>query len=414
MTTTQQSVRLSQRAGQLKASSTLAVTARVRELRASGADIVAFGAGEPDFDTPQPIKQAAVDALLGGATRYSPVPGTPEARKVIAEKLNRENGICCTADDIVITTGGKHAIYLTAQALLDEGDEVIVPTPAWVSYEPIVRLCDAVPVEVPGSVENDFRITAEQLEDAITPRTRMVLLNSPSNPCGTMYGPDQIRQLAEVIARHEQIVLVSDEIYEKLIFGDEPHLSPGSIDSIADRVVTLNGLSKAYAMTGWRVGYACAPNGGNEGGSPLAKAIARLQGQMTSHIASFCYAAIVEAITNGDDTVESMRQDFARRAELMYGLVSAMPGLKCPKPTGAFYVFPDVSSHFGKTSPGGVKIESGLTFAAALLDEARVAVVPGEDFGAGCEKNVRLSFACSDADIEKGCGRIDEWLRRLA
>ena len=413
MTITQESIRLSSRVMQLRASSTLAVTARVRELKAAGVDVIAFGAGEPDFDTPQAIKQAAMDALLGGATRYSPVPGTPEARRVIAEKLNRENGIACTFEDIVIAVGGKHALYLTAQALIDEGDEVIIPTPAWVSYVPIVKLCGGVPVEVPGSVENDFRITAEQLEQAITPRTRVVLFNSPSNPCGTMYEPDHIRELAEVIARHEQVVMVSDEIYEKIIYGGFPHLSPGSIDSIAGRVVTLNGLSKAYAMTGWRIGYACAPMNGKEGGSPLAKAIARLQGQMTSHISSFGYAAIVEALTNGAGEVENMRRSFAQRAELMHGLISAMPGLKCPRPTGAFYVFPDVSAHFGKTSPGGTKIESGLTFAEALLNDANVAVVPGEDFGDGCEKNVRLSFACSEEHIEEGCGRIDAWLRML-
>ncbi|UCD76049.1 MAG: pyridoxal phosphate-dependent aminotransferase [Phycisphaerales bacterium] len=413
MTLSRDSARLSRRAEQLKASSTLAVTARVRELKAAGVDVIAFGAGEPDFDTPQPIKQAAIDAMLDGATRYSPIPGTPEARKVIAEKLNRENGIRCSPEDIVITTGGKHALYLAAQAVIDDGDEVIIPTPGWVSYVPIVQLCGGVPVEVPASVDNDFRITPEQLERAITPRTRAMIFNSPSNPCGTTYEPNHVRALAEVLARHEQIMLFSDEIYEKLIYADFAHLSPGSIESIADRVITLNGLSKAYAMTGWRIGYACAPAGGKDD-NPLAKAMARLQGQMTTHIASFGYAAIVEALSNGAEAVESMRRTFARRAERMYALVSAMPGFKCPRPTGAFYIFIDVSDHFGRTSPGGKRIESGLTFAGALLEEANVAVVPGEDFGEGCDKNIRLSFACSDENIDEGCRRIDDWLGMLS
>jgi aspartate aminotransferase len=416
MTATSTSIRLSRRVTSLESSSTLAVIARVRELKAEGKPVIGFGAGEPDFDTPLPIRQAAIDALLAGQTHYMPVPGDPAARQVIADKLQRENRINCSGDDIVITVGGKHAIYLALQALVDEGDQVIVPTPAWVSYVPMVRLCGGEPVQVPGPVEDGFKITPQQLEAAITPRTRVMLLNSPSNPCGTMYRPEEIRALMEVLAAHDQIVLISDEVYEKLIYGGIGYLSPGSIEAIADRVVTVNGLSKAYAMTGWRIGYACAPAPAPAPGKggPVAKAIAKLQGQMTSHITSFTYAAIVDALTNRADDVEAMRLTFARRAELMYGLVSAMPGLVCPKPTGAFYVFPDVSDHFGKRTPGGRTIDSCVGFTAALLEEALVALVPGDGFGECGKAHVRLSFACSDEDIEEGCRRMHEWIEKLA
>jgi len=405
--------RLSDRALNLTPSSTLAVTARVRALRAEGVDVIGFGAGEPDFDTPASIKQAAIDALLSGETHYMPVAGEPGARKTIAEKLARENRITCTGDDVVICVGAKHALYLVLQCLLDpgRGQEVILPTPAWVSYRPMIELAGGAVVEVPGGIDNDFKITAKQLEGAINPNTAAVIINTPSNPCGTMYAPDDLRALAEILAPHPQITIITDEIYEKLIYGDAEHFSLGSIDSIADRVVTINGLSKAYAMTGWRIGYACAP--GNQPAG-LAKAMAKMQGQMTSNITSFCYAAIVEALTGSAAEVESMRLRFAERATMMYERVRAMPGLRCPEPTGAFYVFPDVSAYFGKRTKEGRTIDSALSFAEALLEEASVAVVPGEDFGECAKTHVRLSFACANEHIEEGCRRIDSWLRTLA
>ena len=405
--------RLSDRALNLTPSSTLAVTARVRALRAEGVDVIGFGAGEPDFDTPASIKQAAIDALLSGETHYMPVAGEPGAKKAIAEKLARENRITCTGDDVVICVGAKHALYLALHCLLDpgRGQEVILPTPAWVSYRPMIELAGGTVVEVPGGIDNDFKITAKQLEGAINPNTAAVIINTPSNPCGTMYAPDDLRALAEVLAPHPQITIITDEIYEKLIYGDAEHFSLGSIDSIADRVVTINGLSKAYAMTGWRIGYACAP--GNQPAG-LAKAMAKMQGQMTSNITSFCYAAIVEALTGSGAEVESMRLRFAERATMMYERVRAVPGLRCPEPTGAFYVFPDVSAHFGKRTKEGRTIDSALSFAEALLEEASVAVVPGEDFGECAKTHVRLSFACANEHIEEGCRRIDSWLRTLA
>lgn len=406
-------MQLSRRVTALKSSATLEVTARINALKAQGVDVIGFGAGEPDFDTPQNIKQAAVNALMAGKTRYTAVAGEQSSREAIARKLRDENAIDCTADDIVISVGGKHSLYLALQCLLDPpqsgaaAQQVILPTPAWVSYEPMIQLAGGQAVQVPGAVENDFKITPQQLDQAITPQTVAVIINSPSNPCGTMYTPDDLRALAAVLEPHPKIAIITDEIYEKLIYGDAQHLSMGSITSIADRVITVNGLSKAYAMTGWRIGYAC-------GLGNMAKAMIKLQGQMTSNITSFCYAAIEEALTNSADSVQAMREAFARRAGLIHDRIAAMPGLACPRPTGAFYVFPDVSAYFGRTSPGGATIDSAMAFASALLEEAKVGVVPGEDFGDCGQNHVRLSFACSEQHIEEGCRRMDQWLRSFS
>jgi aspartate aminotransferase len=414
MQTTKPPSRLSQRVRNLKPSATFAVSALVRRRRAEGHDVIGFGTGEPDFETPDNIKQAAIDALRAGKTHYMPVAGEPAARQTIAEKLQRENGIACSADDIVITAGAKHAMYQALQCLLDPGDEreVVLPTPAWVSYAPMIELAGGTAVEVPGALENDYKITPDQLEQAITPRTAALVINSPSNPCGTMYDPDELRALAAVIEPHGQVTILSDEIYEKLVYGEAEQLSLGSIDAVADRTVTINGLSKAYAMTGWRIGYACAP-GSAGGDEALAQAMIKLQGQMTSNITSFCYAAIVEALANGAPSVERMRRTFAERSRLMYDRVRAMPDVRCPRPTGAFYVFPDVSAHFGKRSPKGRTIDSSAAFAEALVEEADVGVVPGAAFGAAGEGHVRLSFACANEQIEEGCRRLDAWLRAL-
>jgi len=414
-------MRLSARVNALKPSSTLAVDAKVKALKAQGIEVIGFGAGEPDFDTPDNIKQAAIDALKAGKTKYTATEGEPAARAAIAEKLQSENGIACGPEHIVISAGGKHSLYLALQCLLDpprdgvgggRPQEVILPTPAWVSYRPMIELAGGKVVEVPGAVANDFKINPRQLEQAISHDTAAIIINSPSNPCGIMYSPDELRQLAAVLERHPQITVITDEIYEKLIYGDMPHLSLGSLPSLAERTITINGLSKAFAMTGWRIGYACAPGPPSEGGK-VAKAMAKLQGQMTSNITSFSYPAIVEAMTNGATAVETMRKRFAERGTLIHGLIAAMPGLKCPKPTGAFYVFPDVSEHFGKTTPQGVLFNTALGFAEALLDEARVAVVPGEDFGECARNHVRLSFACSEKNIEEGCGRMDAFIESL-
>lgn len=398
---------LSARVRRLKPSSTFAVSARVRELQSQGKDVIGFGTGEPDFDTPDPVKEAAIAALRAGETGYQPVPGPPAARAAIARKLKTENGIACGPDDIVINAGAKHSVYLALQALVDDGREVVVPTPAWVSYRPMIELCGGRCVEVPGAVANDFKITPEQLDAAITPKTVAVMINSPSNPCGTMYTPDELRGLGEVVSRHDHVAVLADEIYEKLVYGDTSHFSLGSIDAIADRVVTINGLSKAYAMTGWRLGYACAPGHG------IASAVARLQGQMTSHPTSFCFPALVEALSTQAGAVERMRKTFAERAQTIHARLAVMPDVICPRPTGAFYVFPDIGAYFGRTTAGGRVIDSSLSFAEALLEEAHVAVVPGDDFGTCAQRHIRMSFACGLEQIEEGCRRLHAWLELL-
>ena len=407
-------IRLSDRVNSLKPSATLAVDAKVKSLRSAGVDVIGFGAGEPDFDTPTNVKQAAISALLAGKTKYAPTEGEAAARAAIAAKLKRENSIECTADDIIINVGAKHSIYLALQCLLDPGkrQQVILPTPAWVSYRPMTELAGGEIIEVPGMIDDDFKITPHQLEKAITPHTAAIIINSPSNPSGTMYSPAELIALGEVLKKHEQITIITDEIYEKLIYTNVKHFSLGSIPELAHRTVTINGMSKAYAMTGWRIGYACCPKPPH-GDVNLIKAMTKLQGQMTSNITSFVYPAIVEALTNCSESVEQMRQKFAERAALIHQKITSIPGLKCPRPTGAFYVFPDISITFGKTSPGGKKIDSALSFAGALLEDAKVAVVPGEDFGHCARHHVRLSFACSEQNIIEGCTRIDEWVRGL-
>ncbi len=401
---------VSRRAKQIPPSSTLAITAKVRAMKAEGKDVIGFGAGEPDFTTPAFISEAATDALHDGMTHYVPTPGTPEVREAIAAKLRDENGIDCDASHITVNNGAKFTVFLALQALLDPGQEVILPTPAWVSYKPMIDLAGGTLVEVPCEGAQDFKMTPDQLEAAITPATRVLLMNSPSNPCGTMYSPDEVRAIAEVLERHEQVVVVSDEIYERLVYGDEPNLSMGSLPSMRDRVVTINGLSKAYAMTGWRIGYACAPGGDGA----VIKAMNKLQSQMTSSITSFTMPAVVVALTEGAEEVERMRRIFAGRASLIHELVKQWAGVTCPRPTGAFYIFPDISSTFGSTSPGGRRIDSALDFAEALLDETGVAVVPGEDFLGPGPRHIRMSFATSEEQIAEGCGRIREWLGQLA
>ncbi|MDG2476957.1 MAG: pyridoxal phosphate-dependent aminotransferase [Phycisphaerales bacterium] len=400
----------SARAAAIAPSSTLAITARVKAMKAEGRDVIGFGAGEPDFTTPDPICAAAIEALQSGMTKYVPVPGTPAARQAVADKLARDNNIMCAPQDVIISNGGKFSLYLALQAMVNPGDEVLMPTPAWVSYKPMTELAGGIFVEIPTTSASQFLATAKQFEDAITPQTRVVILNSPSNPCGTMYNADETRAICNVLSRHDNITLISDEIYEQLVYGDRQHLSPASIDSMRDRTITINGLSKAFAATGWRVGYAAASGRS----AAVIKAMSKLQSQMTSSVASFTLPALTVALESCQAEVAQMRSAFEVRAELMHQLVSSWPGVSCPSPMGAFYVFPDISSTFGQTSPGGRLIENAGAFAEALLEETGAAVVPGDDF-LGCGPNhVRLSFALSDAAIRDGCGRIEKWLGELS
>jgi aspartate aminotransferase len=404
---------VSSRIASMSESATLAVGAKVAAARAKGRDVIAFAMGEPDFDTPDNIKRVAIHALERGMTKYAPTPGDKAAREAIAAKLTKENGVPTAFDQVTVTVGAKHAIYMALQAVVEpgRGDEVLLPTPAWVSYRSLIELAGARCVEIPGAVERGFRITPDQLAAAITPRTVGIMWNSPSNPCGIAYPAGEIRALCDVLARHEQIAVISDEIYEKLIYPEITpglvHFSPGAHPALASRTITVNGMSKSYAMTGWRIGYMAAPK-------PMAAELIKLQGQMTNSIPSFFYPAIVEALTNSAASVEAMRVKFASRAKLIHGELAGIPGVRAPMPNAAFYVFPDISAHFGKTSPAGARIDGAQAFADALLAEADVAVVPGEDFGGCARSHIRLSFACGDENIVKGVGRIREWVAKLA
>ncbi|MCH2152455.1 MAG: pyridoxal phosphate-dependent aminotransferase, partial [Phycisphaerales bacterium] len=314
---------LSQRAQGVPASPTLAITARVKELKAAGEDIIGFGAGEPDFGTPEVICDAAVESIRSGQTRYAPTPGTPEAREAIARKLRDQNGIACEATDVIINNGAKFTVYLALQALVNTGQTVLLPTPAWVSYKPMIQLAGGVVREIPAGPDSDFKMTPEQLEAAIDSDVRAIILNSPSNPCGTTYSGAEIRELAEVLSRYPHVAVIADEIYEQLTYEDEPYLSIGSLPEMADRTVTINGLSKTFAMTGWRIGYACAPG---DGGSVI-KAMTRMQSQMTSSITSFLMSSIPAALERAGGEVQQMRQTFAERAELIHGLINSWGGV---------------------------------------------------------------------------------------
>lgn len=408
-------MRLSERVRSLRESSTLAVTAKAAAMKAAGVDVVSFGAGEPDFPTPPEIRRAAIEALEAGKTRYVSTAGDPAAREAIAEKLRRENGLDCAASDLVITVGAKHAVYLALQCLLDpgRGQEVLLPTPAWVSYRPLIELAGGTCIEVPGALAGGFRPTPRQIAEAINPRTAAIIVNSPSNPCGIAWTPAEIMAIADVLAEHPQIVVISDEIYEKLIYPEITpglsHLSPGSLASLRERTITVNGLSKAFAMTGWRIGYLAAPRG-----SGLAAEVTKLQGQMTNNITSFVYPAIVQAIRHGAAAVEAMRLAFAERAALVGRLLHGLPGVELVQPDAAFYAFPKVRKCFGARTRGGRVLATAADFAEALLEEARVAVVPGEDFGEVGRDHIRISFACAAEEIERGCGRLGEFLRGLS
>jgi aspartate aminotransferase len=414
-----QPLQLSSRVVRLRPPATLAIMAKAKAMAKEGTNVLSFGLGEPDFDTPEPIRRAAAEALAGGQTHYMPTIGDPETRGVIAEKLMRENGLPeMSAANVAISAGAKHSLYLVAQCLLgdkDQPNEALIPVPAWVSYPPIVELAGGKVVELPTSVDSSFKISPEQLRRAISPRSRLLLLNSPNNPCGTMYSPEELRAIAAVVADAAAtiapgLVIVTDEIYEKITYGGIPHFSIGSVPAVAHRTVTINGLSKAFAMTGWRVGYAAAPG---DFGRKLIAGIDALQGQMTSCITSFVYPAIRTALKECTGESERFRDEFARRASLIYDLVRRIPGMICPRPTGAFYLFPDISAHFGKKSAGGKAVTDSVSFAAALLEEEHIAVVPGAEFGGVGNNHIRISFAASEKDIRTGMDRLARFVGSL-
>lgn len=397
---------LSDRVRKLKPSATLAVTARARALKEKGIDVVSFGAGEPDFGTPGHISEAAIAALRAGKTRYEDTAGTPPARKAVAEYMRSRHGLDVGPQNVILSTGAKHSLYIAFMAVMNPGDELVLPSPYWVTYPEQAMLAGGTTVEVPGSVDNDFKITPQQLEAALTERSRVLVLCSPSNPTGTTYTRRELEALAEVVLRHPHLMVFSDEIYERLVYTDEPFTSFASLSpEIAARTVVFNGVSKAYAMTGWRVGYAVGP-------AEVIGAMSKLQGQMTSNITSFTMPAVVEALTGDQSSVDEMVAEFARRAAHIHQRMAALPGVKCPRPTGAFYVFPDISEAvFGKLDLAGRELTTAQAFAESLLEHAQVAVVPGEDFGA--PNHVRLSFATSMELIDKGMDRFESFVTSL-
>jgi len=396
-------MKISKRAQAVPASATIAVTSRAQQLKAQGVDVVGFGAGAPDFDTPDYIKDAAIEALKAGKTKYTAAAGIIELRAAIADKLRNENGLEYTPDQVIVNIGGKHSVYEAMQAALDPGDEVILPTPYWVTYPQAVKLAGAAPKIVQTDRANSYKITTQQLKEAITEKTAMLVINSPNNPGGFTYTPEELKGIAKVLEGTNVIVL-SDEIYEKLIYGDTKFVSFARLgDDAYHRTLTLNGFSKAFSMTGWRLGYTAGP-------LEVIKAMGRLQSHTTSNPVTFAqYAAIAALGEPAADAIENMRVEFERRGKYMAQRLNRLKGVLCPEPTGAFYCFPDVSSHYGRTI-NSVKVNGSVDFAKALLEQANVALVPGLPFG--CDENVRLSFACSLEQITKGLDRIEKWLKQ--
>lgn len=393
---------ISQRIKTLAVSQTLAMSQKCNELKARGIYVINLSVGEPDFPTPLHIKDAAVKAIHDNFSFYSPVAGFMSLRKAVADKLSRENGLTFSPDQIVVSNGAKQALCNVILSTVNPGDEVIIPTPAWVSYMEMVKLAEGLSVLLPTTIESDFKITPAQLEAAITSRTRMILFCSPSNPTGSVYTRDELAALVAVIDRHPDVIVLSDEIYEHINYTGS-FTSLASFPEIADRTVVVNGVSKAYAMTGWRIGYCAAP-------FEIAKACAKLQGQYTSGASSIAQKAAEAAYTGPQTCVEEMCRAFRRRRDLVVRLASEIPGLKVNNPEGAFYLFPDVSSYFGK-SDGITKIKDATDLAMYLLDEGHVATVSGDAFCA--PGYIRLSYATSDENIREAMRRIAVALSRL-
>ncbi len=391
--------KLSRRAINAAPSPTLGIAAKAAALKAEGKDVLSFSAGEPDFDTPQNVKEAAVKAIAAGQTKYTPSSGTPALKNAIIAKLERDNGLTYKPNEIIASCGAKHSIYNLMQATLEEGDEVLIPAPYWVSYPEQVKLADATPVII--QTGSNFLTSAAEIEKHITPKTKMLVLNSPSNPTGAVYSPDQLKAIAEVAVKHG-IRVLSDEIYEKIIFSPNKFVSIASFGpEIKALTITINGLSKSHSMTGWRIGYAA-------GDAEIVAAMGRIQDQSTSNPTSITQAASVEALNGPQDAVETMRVEFEKRRTLIVDGLNAIPGIECPNPGGAFYVFPKVSGLYGKSYTavdGSIKtIKGSDDFAAWLLESVTVALVPGSGFGA--DEYVRLSYATSSDNIRKGVDRI--------
>lgn len=396
-------MRLSARARILTPSPTMAIDARSKQLAAEGVDVVNFSVGEPDFDTPESIKAAGIAAIQQGRTKYTPAAGTLELRKAICEKLERDNGLQYRPEEIVVSNGGKQALYNAFQVLLDPGEEVIIQAPYWVSYPEIVRLAGGVPVVVETDESTGFRLTADMIREKLTNRTRVINLNSPSNPTGAVLARKDLEEIAALAVEHD-LIIVTDEIYEKLLYDGAEHVSIASLgEEVKRRTITVNGVSKAYAMTGWRIGYTASER-------IFAKAMADLQSQSTSGPSSISQAAAVEALRGSQAAVEQMRREFDRRRKHMMERLSRLPGFSVKvAPAGAFYLFPNVSALFGETVAGR-RITSSDDLAEVILEQAHVAVVPGTGFGA--PNYLRFSYATSMARIDEGMDRIERLLAK--
>ena len=397
------SLELSKKALAIKPSSTLAITDKAKALRAQGLDVVSFSVGEPDFDTPEHIRQAAIDAIHQGYTRYTPAAGLPQLRKAVTEKLRRDNGLEYDWKDVVISNGGKHALINAFLAILNPGDEVIIPAPYWLSYSEMVRIAGGTPVILRTKKEDGFMVNWDELEMVATPKTKALILTSPSNPTGMIYGWEDLESIARFANLHD-IFIISDEIYEKLIYTGQKHISIASFGpETKRRTIVVNGLSKSYAMTGWRIGYTAAP-------PEVSKVIASLQSHMTSNPHSVAQMAALAALTGPQDCVEEMRLEFKKRCEYIYEREEAIPLISAWKPEGAFYLFVDISKTIGKKYRGA-SIGSAADFARLLLDYKLVALIPCEDFGMG--DHIRISYACSMEDIKKGMDRLEEFVNEL-
>ncbi|MFC4347405.1 pyridoxal phosphate-dependent aminotransferase [Kordiimonas lipolytica] len=396
---------LSDTLSRINPSPTIAVSTKARELKAAGRDVIGLGAGEPDFDTPDHIKEAAIKAIWEGQTKYTAVDGTPECKAAVIEKFRRENDLHFTPDQITVNAGGKHTVYNAMMATLNPGDEVVIPTPYWVSYPDIVQLAGGTPVFVHASIDTNFKMTPEMLEAAITPKTKWLIFNSPSNPSGAAYTEAELRALGGVLDRHEHVWVFADDIYEHIIYDDFAFRTIAqAVPTIAHRTLTMNGVAKAYAMTGWRIGFA--------GGDPaLIKAMAKVQSQSTSNPCSISQAATVAALTGDQSLLPIRAAKFQERRDLVVKMLNAADGISCPTPEGAFYVYPSVAGCMGKTTPSGKLLETDEDFVTYILEDYGIAAVHGAAFG--LSPHFRVSYATSNEALIEACSRIQDACSKL-
>ena len=397
---------IAERMSLIKPSPTMAVTKMAAEMKAAGKDIIGLGAGEPDFDTPDHIKNAAIEAIKNGETKYTAVDGTPALKKAIAKKFYKDNSIKYNIDEIIVSVGGKQVLYNALMSSINPGDEVIIPSPFWVSYPDMVSLAGGVPIIIEGKEKNNFKIQPEDIRDKISTKTKWIIINSPSNPTGSSYSAEELRDIGNLLLEYENIFVMSDDIYEKIVYDDFKFFSLAEVvPELKDRILTVNGVSKAYAMTGWRIGYAGGPK-------HLITAMSKLQSQSTSNPSSISQAAALAALEGPEEFLLERNEKFKTRRDMVVKMINECNGLSCIKPSGAFYVYPSCSGIIGKSSKEGKLIENSIDFSAYLLESVGVAVVPGSAFGA--DPFFRISYATSDSILEEACNRIKKACEQLS